>query len=105
MTFIQHNRSNWWQSAVMAALIVFSIGASVELVYLYNRAVNLKANVAAVREDIQDIETQNAEMKEQIFGLLSPDNFQEFAAERGLVQENSPRYLEVDRKWSIASQR
>lgn len=103
MTFIQHHKSNLLQTWMLWVLVALTVVASVWLVYLYNRAVNLKHGISEVQNEIERIQTENSELKEEIFVLLDSDKFREFAAERGLVQERDPRYFELDRKWSLAS--
>jgi cell division protein FtsB len=104
MTIIQPNRSssfrlNW----LIAGLVLLLVASSVWLVSLYNRIVNLEHGTAAMRREMHEIRSANADMKEEIFGLMDSGRFEELAASRGLVKDRDPRYLQIDPQWSLAT--
>lgn len=104
MTIIQPNRTRAFPlNIILSALIALVVLAAVWLVSLYNTLVNIQHGIAETRDEIRNIQTANAELKEELFAILDSRKFEEFAAERALIKNRAPRYFQLDPQWSLAS--
>ncbi len=103
MTIIQPDRQSVLLNRLLFALVALIIVSALSLVWLYVRLVNINHNLASARTDLVQVETQSAELKEKIFGLLSGDKLQALAQAKGLVQDKDPQYLQASPSWSLAS--
>ena len=96
MTIIQPSATNTLLNKLLVGLIsVLFIGALL-LVVSYNRLVNLDHGISQANLEFKKIQTENAELKDRIFALISSQNLEQLASTRKLVKERAPRYLEVD---------
>ena len=105
MTFIQPNKNKSILNSIITALVLGMALISLWLIILYNQTVNLDHAILNFDRELQKLQIANAELKEKTVALLAGDNLAAFAAERSLVQERSPQYLELTaaKKWDIAS--
>lgn len=105
MTFIQPNKNKNILNGIIAALVLGIVLISLWLIVLYNQAINLDHAILNTDRELQKLQAANAELKEKTVALLAGDSLVAFAAERGLVQERNPQYLELTaaKKWDIAS--
>ena len=99
MTF-QPNKKSFINKALFA-LVALLLLASVWLIVLYNRAVELQDGIVRLKTDIERIQTENSSVQGRILKLVDPSNLEKSA--KGLVREKNPEYLEVA-QWSYASQ-
>lgn len=104
MTIIQPNRTQAFPlNLIIGALIVLVMLSAVWLVSLYNTLVNIQHGISETKDEIKQIQTANAELKEELFALLDSRKFEEFAAEAALIKDRAPRYFQLDPQWSLAS--
>ncbi len=105
MTFIQPNQNKNILNKIIAVLALGIVLISVWLIVLYNQTVNLDHAIAGMTDNIQKLQAANADLKSRTVALLTGQDFEALAAEKGLVQERNPQYLEltVANKWDIAS--
>jgi len=103
MTSIQPNKEkkfSWGLIALLGMPLIFGV---VFLIASYNQIVNLEHEIKTSRAEVQNIQAENAESKDKIFNLLSAQNIEFLAAERKLVKEKDPEYIQAH-KWAVASQ-
>ncbi len=103
MTIIRPGRQNVLLNRLLLILVALIIVSALYLVWLYVRLVNVNHGLTTARADLVRVETQSAELKEKIFGLLSGDKLQALAQAEGLVQDKEPQYLQASPSWSLAS--
>ncbi|MBI2034020.1 MAG: hypothetical protein HYT13_02900 [Candidatus Liptonbacteria bacterium] len=87
-------------------LIVLAIPLALEIVYLVmlsNETVNLRHEISKINLEIQKVENDNVEIKDEIFSLFDNQSLADFSQTHALVQEKNPEYLEVNQKWAIVS--
>lgn len=84
-------------------LVLALVLAAFLLVVLYNRTVNFEHGLAEVRSGLKEVQAQNVELREQIFGLFDASNFEGVLSDN-LIKDKNPEYLEISTKWSFASQ-
>lgn len=94
MTFIQPTQKNFINIAI-PVLICILIFASVWLIFLYNRSINLEHGISQTEKDLQKLQVDRAELQDKIFALSNDANLQKLSKERGLFQEKAPQYMEV----------
>jgi cell division protein FtsL len=105
MTFIQPNRQNFILNFVLFGLIGIVTLSVIWLIFLYNQTVSLAHGAEQMRETAKQIETQNSELKGEIFALYSPDAVQAFAANHGMILDRTPEYSSLNPEWVVASSR
>lgn len=103
MTSIQPNKEKTLSVKIIALLGVTLLFGVIFLIALYNQTVNLEHEIKAARDEVQNIQAENAEYKDKIFNLLSAKNIESIAAERQLVKEKEPEYIQAHR-WAVVSQ-
>ena len=93
MTIIEPNKHNYFytQFIYLAVLLVFLAVLSINF---YNLNVNFKYNIGAQGKAIQNLETSNADFRNQLYAVLDAQKLAAFAAERNLVAEKNPDYIE-----------
>ncbi|GEM_PF-442229 len=96
MTIIQPRKTSSYINTVLAILAAAFLIASVWLVILYNRAVNLSHNVIELKAEMKKTETGTADLNDKMFALMDSRALSEFAAASGLLKENNPEYLQAN---------
>ena len=96
MTIVQPNKDSNVRKCCMHAL--FGIGAMIVVVLLsYLSLVGLRHDLAQSRDGIERLKVENAELKNDYYQIVSTENLEKLASERGLVKDKSP-------EWVLASQ-
>jgi len=104
MTIIQPGRSQALAvNKFLVLLIVMLLIAAVWLVSLYNQLVNLNHNILDAESRIQKVETANAELKDKTFNLFDNQKLEALAAERQLIKDKEPQYLEAEAPIKLAA--
>lgn len=101
MTYIKpHQNKN--SNFKLFFFLIPILSAVFSLVVVYNMTVDTRHTLEKTRKSIQEIEASNANLRDRIFSMTG-NNLQQFAEERGFVQEQKPTYLQVEEKWAVAS--
>ncbi|PIR98524.1 MAG: hypothetical protein COT88_01125 [Candidatus Colwellbacteria bacterium CG10_big_fil_rev_8_21_14_0_10_41_28] len=96
MTIIKPNKEKKEsRSFVYAGIICGSM--LVVTVISYIGLVNTRHDLSSMRNDVEDLKVENAELKNDYYNLVKSDNLERLAEERGLVKDRNP-------KWALASQ-
>jgi cell division protein FtsL len=95
MTFIKSTQDSGPINKILIALIGLLVITAVVLIIIYNRYVNLNHELSQIGDQINKIQTENAEFKEKIFAQFDDLRLTELATERGLVKDRNPEYIEV----------
>ncbi len=95
MTIIQPGNKKTFLNKVIVGLVLGAILVAFFLVSLYTRFVNLNYGIAETKKTIEEMQTGNAELKDQVFALLDRSRLESVAVERNLVKEKNPQYLQV----------
>lgn len=104
MTIIQpHKEQHIGWTIALGGLIAGLGFSAIALVMLYNHSVDLTHAIADARLEMKRIETSNAEMTDRMFNLFTNRSLDELAAQRSLVKEKEPRYLDIGKPWALVS--
>jgi len=103
MTNIKPNKKNKNSVNLILLLLAPAILEAVWLIKLSNSAVDLSHGLSAARTEIQKTESENAEMKNQLYSLFDKANLVKIASEKGLVEEKIPQYLITSNQWDFVS--
>jgi cell division protein FtsL len=90
-------------SIINILIFVFSllaVGVAILLIVLYNTVINFEHKISAAKLEMKKIETETAELKENLFNLLGSDNLKKVAEENGLVEDKNPEYFKL-KQWQI----
>ncbi len=94
MTIAQPNRDR--QAACVLRLIVAGIIAvALVSVYAYNNTVLLRRHVVETTGAFEKLKVQNANLKNEVYGLLDSKQLVSVASRLGLVKETKPSYLSL----------
>jgi len=96
MTIVQPNKDNDIRKCSIHAILGISAMIVVVLVS-YLSLVGLRHDLAKHRDGIERLKVENAELKNEYYQIVSTDNLEQLASERGLVKDRSP-------EWVLASQ-
>jgi hypothetical protein len=103
MTFIQPTKHKNIYNLILVALAIAVFTGTLFLVITYNKTVNLSHDISSAKAELDAIGAQNTAANNAIIATLGGDNLAALASASNLVQENSPQYFQLDKKWPIAS--
>jgi len=102
MTFFQPNQKTAKFSVGFVLLVAAVITMALLSIYLYNGVVNIRHSMQSAEIGLQELETANADLKNELYRILDSENLQKLAGQLSLVKDNTPEYLET--VWVFASQ-
>lgn len=88
---------------ILVGLGISIVLGSFWLVVIYNNIVDLRHDISSAKADFDALQAQNSELRSRVFALLDVSDLKESSL--GLVQDKNPEYLEINSKWSFASER
>ncbi len=107
MTYLQPHASRSFPSFYKfftLGLAVVGIISVLGLVGLYNAVVSERHAATEAGRAIMTLQTGNVNLEQQLLVAFDVNAVETFAAERGLVKERDPRYLEgTSATWALAS--
>lgn len=78
-------------------IALFGIGVSlVGCIFVYYQNISTRKNARDLAQVTEDLRTENAELKNQLYGLLSSENLMQTADTLALVKETNPNYLALN---------
>ena len=93
MTIIEPNKNNIFQgifSYFIGSLLFFVVLS----IYFYNLNVGLKFSVSTQEKAIQQLETSNADLRNEMYRILDVRNLTALIQKQNLIQDKNPDYLE-----------
>src|SRR6185369_15737829 len=103
MTFIQPTKHKNIFNLLLVALSIAVFGGTFWLVIAYNKTVNLSHDISAMKAKLDAIGAENTALQNTMIATLGGRNLSAVASAHSLVQEKSPQYFTLDKKWPIAS--
>lgn len=82
--------------------LVVAVGAGI-WIYQYNALADARYEVEELKNNIAELEVQNAELKNDLYKVTDPSHLQEVASAKGMVIDESPNYLELSQWVSDSS--
>ncbi|MBU6500746.1 MAG: hypothetical protein KGJ89_03205 [Patescibacteria group bacterium] len=104
MTFIQPPKNKGFLNKIMALLAVSMALGVIWLIVIYNKSVTLDHNISQMNNEFQIIQSQNAELKDEIIKVADTKNSADLISQNNLIQDKNPQYFEINKQWSLASQ-
>ncbi len=95
MTIIKPNKNKNKTFLVISLLFLAIIGLVSQEVYNYSQSVTLRHDMDNLKKNLRETEVTNAEIKNKIFTFFEPENIKKIVEERGLVEENNPKYIKI----------
>lgn len=92
-------RPNAYQEVkkLIAILSAILVGVLLFGVFLYLQTVNLRHDIADAHNSLEDMKVENADLKNDLYGMMDSNNLEKLAVERGLVKDKNPQ-------WAFASE-
>lgn len=93
MTIIEPDKNYFLQNSLLyfaAALMVLMVSG----IYLYNLNVNLKYGVSMQEKQIEQLESANSDMRNEMYRILDVRNLTAVIQSRNLIQDRNPDYLQ-----------
>lgn len=103
MTIIQPSSSKKLIHFLAVFFIILLIGG-LFYIYQYNQLVSLKHRLAALEKNYIQAQMLNADLKTQLYQLTDTEILKSIAAEKGLIMDIKPHYLNLE-KWLAVSSR
>ena len=91
MTIIQPNKNKELKRLVIILSVVL-ISTFAMNVFVYLETVNAKHDLSRVRDEVEKLKVDNAELKNEYYALVDTENLERLAAERGFVQDKNPQW-------------
>lgn len=106
MTFIKPKNNSNLINITLILMIALVFGGAWGVIALNNKIVDLNHSVSIIKNNLVKLEAENTESRVKILSLLDKLSAQNLVAvENGfLIQEKSPQYFKIDKKWLFASQ-
>ncbi len=93
MTIIQLNKNNHKKNFLISILMMVSIVAAVWGVFLYNQLVSFRHEVKKQENNIRQAEVQNAELKNNLYGIIDVKNLKSSTDSQSLILDKDPEYV------------
>jgi hypothetical protein len=93
MTIIEPNKSHFLQSSLLyfaGAMLVLMVAG----IYFYNLNVSLKYGISMQEKEIRQLETANADLRNEMYRILDVRNLSAVIQKRNLIQDKNPDYME-----------
>lgn len=103
MTLIQPQAHSNLFPKLFGIFCALFLATVVWLIFLYTSTVSLRHETSQLREDLQKFQIESAAIKDQMFALLGSQNLQSLSESRNLVRDSSPRYINLQPTWEVAS--
>jgi CHASE3 domain sensor protein len=103
MTFIRPNNNKSSISFLLIGLITILLLMVFWGVNVYNQTVNLRHNLSASEQKLQELKVANADIKNKLYQAIDSQLLTALGEERGLMKVKSPDYIQVDGSWSVVS--
>jgi len=91
------------QNSIIVLLAASILASAVWIIILYNHKVNFVNGAQKMKEEIQLTQAQVAAAQEKTFAIFSGGEVNQFAKNLGLVKEQHPQYIEINKPWVSAS--
>lgn len=93
MTIIEPSKNNIFSNSIIY-FVGFLILCVVAGIYFYNLNVNLKYEVSMNSKAIQQLESVNADLRNEMYKMLDAGNLTAIVQKQNLIQDKNPDYLE-----------
>lgn len=93
MTIIEPNKNKLY-SAEFLYLGLLLLLLAILSIRFYNSNVNLKFQISQQEREIQQLESTNADFRNQLYQILDPKNLSALIQNQNLISERNPEYLE-----------
>lgn len=93
MTIIEPSKNHILSNSVLyfVGLLILCVIAGI---YFYNLNVNLKYEVSMNGKAIQQLESANADLRNEMYKMLDAKNLTAIIRKQNLIQDKNPDYLE-----------
>jgi hypothetical protein len=92
MTILTPHKNSATKHFILLLFTLLLVGG-VLYIFEYNALVNARFALSGLKKDIVDLETKNADLKNQLYAALDPVKLNTFASASGLILERKPQYL------------
>jgi len=93
---LDKKKGNYWK--IIAVFAIPFVAGIVWLIIIYNNVVTMEHEIDGMKTGIQKIQTESADMGEQIFSFLDGSNLESFMRERNLIKDKSPDYFKISQR-------
>lgn len=93
MTFIEPNKNKFNISILTFLTVILILTGALLSIFAYNQNVRLNHFLNSYQKEVEGLQVANANLKNQLYGILDLKNAEELARDLGLVKEKRPEYL------------
>ncbi len=91
MTIIQPNKYKDLKRLVIS-LGVFMVGIILIWVFVYIQTVDLRHDLVKVKQNLEEVKVENADLKNEYYSLIDSDNLEILAREGGFIKDKNPQW-------------
>ena len=95
MTIIEPNKHIVRINLIFFFVVILIVGGGIASILLYNETVRMKHFIASAEGELQELETHNADSRNELYAMLDAAALQKASVELGFEKEKKPFYLEV----------
>ena len=103
MTFLRPKNNSIRINFILIGLITILSLMVFWSVSVYNQTVNLRHDLFASEQKLQELKVANADIKNKLYQAIDSQVLTALGEERGLMKVKSPDYIQVDGSWSVVS--
>lgn len=92
MTILTPHGNSTIKHFLMLLFVLLLVGG-VLYIFEYNALVDARFTLSDLKKNLVELETKNADLKNQLYAVLDPVKLTAFAAANGLILERRPQYL------------
>ncbi len=95
MTIIQPHKSNNGSNFLVSILMMGCVVVALWGIFLYNQLVDVRHEAKSARNDIQEAEVANAELKNSFYSITNTDSLKSASNAQTLILEQNPQYVKL----------
>lgn len=96
MTFIQPHKKKKFQYFI-AALLLFFLASGGFYIFEYNELVSIRHDIKRMEKEINRLESENVDLKNDLYSLIDPGKLESVAMELGFFLDRNPGFLNLNR--------
>lgn len=93
MTIIQPGKTNYLSNFFISILVIVSVSALLWGMFLYNQLVDVRHEISKQKDNFQQAEVDNAELKNNLYTIIEAKNLKTLITSQSLIFDKNPEYV------------
>lgn len=97
MTILRPNKNKFQFNILFAAIVGLVLFGAIFSIFANSRSVQLTHELRQERKVIEILQSENAELKNQLYAMIDFKDYEKIGAKLGLIKDRKPEYLTLER--------